>query len=522
MKNTLRGIAFCAALTACMPSLAAASVWPADDDAARCQQLAKEDFSAIQDASSQVTEAKLVAPDGDVPAYCDVRGYVNPSVGIGLKLPVANWNGKFLEMGCGGSCGTLFSSYSENLGHDCDQGLRKGYACVATDQGHQGTDFAWSKNNLQAQIDYAFRAVHVTSIAGKAIAGRYYGKAPQKSYFWGCSDGGWEAMNEAQKFPWDFDGIVSVAPVTDMVGFMLSGLWRDRVAEHDGKALFTDADVEWLHRAVLAKCDNDDGVRDGVISNPQACRIDFSAWACTATKTSECLSDAQIEALERIYAGPINAKSEKLGGQGILPGMEKMIPTKPMAGAGGKAYDDWALGYMQPSGSGLTPETFDFDSDYKRLALFQAMTAAKNPDLSAMKAAGGKLILAHGLVDMALTASLSVDYYEKAERTMGGKAATQDFFRLFLVPGMDHCSGGPGAYAIDYLNYIEDWSERGKAPDMMVGAHIQEGLYKGWDYKLPADPAAVTFTRPIYPYPQHAKYKGSGDPNDARNFEAAH
>ncbi|MBI4165018.1 MAG: tannase/feruloyl esterase family alpha/beta hydrolase, partial [Acidobacteria bacterium] len=439
--------------------------------AAACRQLTSADFAGIQDAPTQVTEAKLIPAAGDVPAYCNVRGYITPNVGIELKLPTENWNGKFLEMGCGGLCGVLFSSYSKNPGHDCDHGLRKGYACIASDQGHQGTmgDGKWAYNNLQAQIDYAFRATHVAALAGKAITEHYYGKAPRKSYFWGCSGGGRQGMVEAQKFPWDFDGIVVVDAAINLSDVLMSYLWNTHVATQDGKALFRPADVKWLHEAVVAKCDMDDGVKDGVIGNPLACKIDPSEWACKAGQKEQCLSAAQAEAFAKIYAGPTNSKGEILIG-GFVPGMEFGIPTTTKAYSLSRDFFQY-MGFMAAPGPSWKPSDFDFDRDYKRLALAQALLEDANPDLHKFKAAGGKLILAHAWTD-SLPPLNTIDYYETAERTMGGREATQDFFRLFMVPGMDHCSGGAGAYAIDYLSSLENWTEKGQAPDVMIGAHV--------------------------------------------------
>lgn len=522
MNESCRRLLVLCGVFALSTVLRAAETTAAADDAAKhCQSLSSEDFSQIQDATSQVTDAKLIAADGDVPAYCELRGYVIPNIGIELKLPVANWNGKFLEMGCGGYCGVFFSSYSENVGHDCDDGLRRGYACIASDQGHQGTmmDAKWAYHNLQAQIDYVWRGPHVAALAGKAITERYYGKSPTKSYFWGCSGGGREALVEAQKFPWDFDGIVSVAPGMDFASIFVGRLWNIRAAAPEGKPLFTENDVKWLHEAVVAKCDNGEGVKDGVIGNPLGCRLNFSEWACGPGKTERCLSGAQVKALDQIYEGPTDSKGRKIGVLPPVPGLEIYVPTTTQLDELASDYFKY-IAFLDPPGPKWKPQDFNFDTDYRRTDYSQAFYLAADPDLTPLKEAGGKLILVHGAVDSALTPLLSVAYYEKAERTMGGRAETADFFRFFLVPGMDHCSGGPGAYAIDYLKAIEDWSEKGKAPAELIGAHIKDGFYKGWDFKMPADPATVTYTRPVYPYPLHAKYTGTGDPNDAENFEA--
>jgi hypothetical protein len=488
---------------------------------ARCTALLSASFADVQDAPTQITRARWVQATQEVPAYCDARGYITPNVGIELKLPI-NWNGKFLEMGCGGLCGVLFSSYSENEGHDCDQGLRKGYSCIASDQGHQSSmvDGLWAYNNPLAQIDYAYRAAHVAALAGKAVTEHYYGHAPQKSYFWGCSGGGRQALVEAQKFPWDFDGIVSVAPGIHLSSVALDLLWNARAATENGQALFTPADVKWLHRAVVAQCDSQDGLKDGVIGSPVACKIDPSQWICKSEQKVGCLSPVQAEAVKKIYAGPTDSRGRKLYAGGAVPGEEEgSIPTS--AELWGLPRDFFRyLGFTPAPGPAWKADAFDFDRDPRRLTLAQALLEDANPDLRLFKGAGAKLILVHGWADEALSPYNTIDYYETVEKTMGGRQATQDFLRLFLVPGMNHCGDhdGEGAYAIDYLSNLEGWTERGQSPQTVIAAHIKEG-YTGWDFKLPAEPANIAFARPVYPYPLRAKYKGRGSPNDASNFE---
>jgi hypothetical protein len=209
-----------------------------DETSAHCTALMGADLTQIPDAPTQVTDTKLIDAVNDVPGYCRVEGYISPNVGIELRLPTDHWNGKFLQMGCGGLCGVLASSYDNHLGHDCDTGLRKGYACLASNQGHTGTmyDGKWAYNNLQAQIDFAYRATHVAALAGKAITERYYAQAPRKAYFWGCSGGGRQGLVEAQRFPSDFDGIAVVAPGIRLSDVLMSILWNWKVATSHGTA----------------------------------------------------------------------------------------------------------------------------------------------------------------------------------------------------------------------------------------------------------------------------------------------
>ena len=497
---------------------------------AQCSALASAEFSNIQDAPTQVTEAKLIAASGSVPALCQVQGYVTPNVGFSLQLPASNWNGKFFERGCGGSCGR-----TESMG--CNGTVQKGYACLISDMGHRGIglDGLWASNNLQAQVDFGYRGAHVVALAGKAIAERYYGRAPKHSYFLGCSTGGRQALVEAQRFPWDFDGIIAGGLWIDDTASTMDELWAVRALKYkDGKAILSHANLQLVHDAALAKCDLDDGIRDGIIGNPLACKFDPADLVCRAGQQSECLTKVQADAVKKVYAGPMNSKGDKFFVGGAMPGSELaweglLLSTAPPAFGlpGSKSVVEiWATEYfrymiMPPLGPDWKLTDFDFDRDYKRLgATSESLLNAGNPDLRKFKAAGGKLIAYQGWNDpLGAIPEKTVDYYETVEKTLGGRAETQEFFRLFMVPGMDHCTGGDGAFAIDYLGYLEGWVERGEAPDRLIGAHI-DGVSDARPYvTFPLNPAQhVKFTRPVFPYPIQAKYRGAGDPNRAENF----
>jgi feruloyl esterase len=225
---------------------------PIDNRKQDCEVLQTTDFSGIVHAPTQVSESKIISSE-ELPGYCRVKGYVAPNVGIELLLPTSNWNGKFLEVGCGGYCGKIFEANSL-LG--CGRGLRKGYACIASDMGHQGSGALWAYNNPSAEIDYGLRAAHVAAVAGKAITEHFYKTAPKWSYFTGCSTGGRQALVEAQRYPWDFDGIVAGAPAINLSATLLNILWVSLVDDDKaGKPQLTRADVELVHKAALAQCD---------------------------------------------------------------------------------------------------------------------------------------------------------------------------------------------------------------------------------------------------------------------------
>lgn len=485
-----------------------------DGSDAQCTALASTDFSAIQDAPTQVTGAKLVEAADDMPAYCRIEGYITPNVGIELSLPASQWNGKFIEVGCGGFCGSVWASV-------CDTPLRKGFACIASDMGHKSTplDGKWAYNNLQAEVDFGFRATHVAALAGKAITTYYYARQPKRAYYMGCSTGGRQGLVAAQAFPWDFDGIVAGAPVINLSRVFMSMLWRASVlAGSDKKALFSIADLQLLHRSALGQCDRNDGLEDGVIGNPQACNFDPSALVCKTGMGEGCLSQPQADAMRKLYTGTTDSKGEIIF-PGIMRGSEQGLDNSAARNYSFARDFFRYMGFVPDAGPKWQAESLDFDRDYKRFGMMEALYGGANPDLRRFKAAGGKLILYHGWND-GVPPLNTIDYHETVVNTMGGRAATQDFMRLFMVPGMGHCIGGDGAYAIDYVAYIDAWVEKGQAPDKIIGSHMK--LDKPADagrLTFPLDPAKIEFSRPVYPYPMKARYSGNGDPKDAASFK---
>jgi Tannase and feruloyl esterase len=489
----------------------------------RCSSQQQVDFSAVQDAPTQVLHATQVPLNGEDPAYCLVSGYVAPQVGFELRMPSDRWNGKLLAAGNGG--------WGLGVNGDaCEPYVKRGYACIASNMGHVGTgaDGLWAVNNLQAQVDFAYRSTHVIALAGKAIVSHYYARNAERAYFVGCSTGGYQGMVEAQRFPWDFDGIIAGAPDMDEAELTMRELWGSRsFLDGNGRPILDKGSLELVHRAVLAKCDRDDGVADGIIGNPMACDFDPATLACKSRRSTGCLTPPQVEAVRRIYLGPPEPRGRTLV-RGMLPGSE-LAWADPAIGIGsiGPLLGQGFLRYMIYGASpNWAPENFDFAHDYQRLGM-GALYTDTNPDLRKFKAAGGKLLVYQGWNDIVEMPSAIVDYYEMAERIMGGHAPTQDFFRLFMVPGMSHCTGGLGAYAVDYLGYLEAWVERSTPPDSILGGHVSESylaaLPQGSLVNVSFDKdgraaTPVTFTRPIYPYPQYARYKGVGDPNNAASF----
>jgi hypothetical protein len=514
--------AFCICLLIYSGRVHAAPVVNSEMSAGRaqvCAQIVAHDFSNVEEAPTQITSSNFVPEAGDAPAFCKIEGYVSPQIGFELQLPTSNWNGKFLEVGCAGTCGIVWTGW-------CAGPLGKGYACIGSDMGHKGTstDGLWAYNNVQAELDWAFRATHVVALAGKAIAENYFGRPPAKSYFLGCSTGGRQGLMEAQRFPWDFDGVIAGAPAIDSPGGRMRQLWDlHSLLDNERKPLFDDEALQVLHEGAMAACDRDDRIVDGIISDPSHCKFDPSTLACKRSGQSKCLTQAQIQAAKAVYAGPTTANGVKIYAGGLEPGSE--LEWRDLVDSFGARVADFFkyMGFVPDAGPTWTYHQFNFDRDYKRLDQMNALYSASNPDLRRFQAAGGKLIVYHGWEDKSVAPAESVDYFQTVERTMGGRGPTDSFFRLFMVPGMTHCTGGNGAFAVDWLSYLERWIENGSAPDSVVASHIDN---LDWPHAFAlafplSSKSPVSFTRPVYPYPRWARYKGSGDPKDHNNFEPA-
>jgi feruloyl esterase len=484
----------------------------------RCESLAKADFSSLSDAPTAISTAKhissmeeLLRPLDDMTAdllpfvekslarmrpFCRVSGYVAPNVGFLMVLPDSGWNGKFLHLGCGGWCGDTrwFAALCA---------LHPEYACVGTDMGHTGEGGLWLRNNLQAQIDFSYRATHVVTLAAKAIVERYYGQHPRKSYFMGCSTGGYQALTEAQRFPWDFDGIIAGAPDMDEADLAVRGIWiKQHFIGPDGKPILDAGALQLLHQAALARCATGDDLKHGIVGDPVRCQFDPAVLQCRGMPTRGCLTAARVSAARSIYGAPVTSDGKVLSSRGVFPGSE-LNWTEDFAHVWGEEFFK-DTGILTVPGRDWTFRDFDFDRDYPRSGA-GVLFNDTDPDLRQFKRAGGKLLVYQGGNDTGEIPGAIVDYHETVNKTMGGPAATDDFFRFFIIPGMNHCGGGDGAFAFDYLSYLEAWVERGTAPDVMTGAHV-EGLGKyGWLFlSYPLDPSfQVAFTRSVSPYPKH-------------------
>lgn len=514
--------------------------------AAACTAIASrataEILAAIPDAPTAINSARIVPAGGthgpaddDLPEICRIEGYINPTVGFLVRMPTSNWNGKFMMGGCGGPCG----NYLEDR---IDHALVRNYAVVTTDMGHKGTGWLWAYNNRQGQIDFAYRATHLTAKVAKEIVNLFYGKRAAKNYFVGCSTGGRQAMIEAQRFPNDFDGIVAGAPVYDEVGdtpYFLE--WNTRVnTARDGSTILTVAKIDLIRKAVLKQCDAKDGLADGLLTDPASCKFDPKSLVCKPGQdVGQCLTPEQADVAQKFRDGARNSRGEKLY-WGMPWGSEDQWVGNYFgwANADGKQTEykgssiTGYLGYEQgaPGGPTFKASDFDYDKDPARLDLVGTIYNPVNPDLSRFSDAGGKLILFHGWNDNNIPVEASIDYWDDAVRANGGEASTRQFFRFFAPPGVNHCRGGDGGGEIDWITAIENWVERGIAPDQVI-AHRMTKPYVSVprvmeDYgatyskfgRHPLKPEEYDRARPVFTWPTAARYSGKGDPAKPENW----
>ncbi len=457
----------------------------------------------------------------DDASFCRIAGVASPEEGSEIRfevwLPHADqWNGRFQGIGSGGSAGAI--RYRQLAAAVTD-----GYAAVATDNGHTSTssfDGSWSLGHPVRIVDFGYRAQHEATLAGKAATKAYYGREADYAYFVGCSQGGHHALMEAQRFPDDYDGIVAGAPANYWVGLMTGELWAGLATTKVAGQDLPREKLPVLGAAVLAACDAIDGLEDGLIDDPRACDFDPGALQCDGADGADCLTEGQVAAARAIYGGPVRPSTGERLFPGYALGSEYFEAPNGLGG--------WApywSGIEEPGGSTAAfmknsvfedPDydvmQFDFDGDWdlannRPIGNDETLGSALNaidPDLSAFKARGSKLISYHGWADPLVTAHNAVTYYESVIAEQGGVEQTTDFYRLFMAPGMAHCRGGPGPDRFDAVSAIERWVEQGIPPCQLIASKMIEG--------------EVSRTRPLCAYPQVARHTGSGSIDDAANF----
>ena len=517
-----------------------ASGQPAPSETQKCEALAKLNLpnviitTARAEAAGQFagprhpfTGADLTPFYKTLPAFCRVVAKAHPSsdsdITIEVWMPLDNWNGKLQGLANGGFAGAI--NYLE-LGAS----LQHGYVATGTDTGHAGSpiDAAWALGHPEKIIDFGHRGIHEMTRVAKLVIPQFYGSAPKRSYFAGCSDGGREALMEAQRYPEDYDGILAGAPANDWIGLLSLAVVDTQALTATPASFIPPAKVANIGKAVEAACDKLDGVADGVLNDPRQCRFNPASVQCKEGQdANDCLTAAQVSALNTIYAG-IHDPSGRTIFPGYLPGAEQgeggwaLWITGPAPAKSLMAY--FGLGYyanMVYDEKNWDYKTFTVESGMKTATRKTAEALnAINPDLSAFRRRGGKLILYHGWNDPAIPALNTVNYYQEVIAKMG-RSAADSFTRLYMVPGMQHCGGGPGpenfGEALDapstdpqhnIRTTLENWVEKGTAPSSFI-------------VSKQASANSPEITRPLCPYPQSARYKGNGDPNQAENFTCA-
>ena len=478
-----------------------------------------EALNAFKSKEMVQIKAEPVAAAAATPAFCRVTGLLDPEIAFEVDLP-AKWNGRFYMIGNGGHAGEALDD-PRNASQRAEA-LQVGFAVAQTNTGHDsrkepGATFVLSIP--QKAIDYAYRAVHLTATTAKDITKDYYGKPVSRAYWNSCSNGGRQGLIEAQRFPEDFDGIVANAPWVDQTGFTIGAIWNQKAVS---EASLTAAKMAMVADKVMAKCDAIDGLKDGLIDDPRKCAFDPArdVPACSAgTDGPDCLTLAQATAIAKVYSGPTS--NGKPVFPGFMPGSEAVAPNFFGGGSssgwmnmivsaqpGGKPADfglaEDTMRYLvhKPPKPDWDYRTFDFDRDHRLLDDWGKLADAKNPDLSPFRKRGGKLLMTYGWADSVLQPMMGVNYYEQAVAKNGTN--TPDFFRLFMVPGMSHCSGGIGPDQFDPMTAVINWVEKGQAPASMVAKKLEKGK--------------AVRTRPLCPYPQVARYSGQGSIDDAANF----
>jgi feruloyl esterase len=442
----------------------------------------------------------------DLPPFCRVAATLAPSpdssVKIEVWLPLASWNGKFMAVGNGGFSGAIPLFAMGPM-------LKRGYAVAATDTGHQsnGGDASWALGHPEKQIDFGYRAVHEMTLRAKQLVSAFYATAPRFAYWNGCSSGGKQGLKEAQQFPQDYDGIIAGAPANYWTHLMAQILSVAQAVRKDPASQIPPTKYAAIHSAVLAQCDALDGVTDGLLEDPRTCRFESQVLRCKGADDPGCLTAPQLEALKVVYAPVKNSRTGRTIYPGLSVGSEVGWGDLPQPLRIAESHFKYVV-FGNPD---WDFRAFDVDLDLAKaddIDQTLGQFVANNPDLSAFKKRGGKLLQYHGWNDQQIAAQNSIDYYESVVVHMGGKAQVDDFYRLFMVPGMMHCVGGGGATdRFDTVVALEQWVERGVAPSRIIASHQTSG--------------STDRTRPLCPYPQTAQWKGSGSTDAEENFECA-
>ena len=438
----------------------------------------------------------------NAPAFCRVAATLTPTPDSDIKvevwMPAENWNGKLVGIGNGVWAGTI--SYSAMA-----EPLARGYATVATDTGHVGSgmDAKFAIGHREKLVDFGYRAVHEMTVKAKAVIAAYYGRKARLSLWVSCSTGGRQGLMEAYRYPEDYDGISSMAPANPMVGLMIGSLWTGYAAIKDAAHRLPVAKLKAVHKEFINQCDEKDGLKDGIVGDPEHCNFNPGTIQCKEGDNNDCLTTPQLEALRDIYAGTKNLRTGEKVFDGFEPGSEEQF----MALIAGKEPFPVAQSYFRDvvfNNPQWDYKSYDYDKDLA--ASYKAgsdILDVPSDGMDKFFKRGGKLLLSHGWSDGLIPASNTVSFYKSMTAKMKPKKATASV-RLFMIPDMGHCGGGDAPTVTDMLSVIDQWADNGKAPDRIIASN---------------PPNQKQMSRTICPYPLIAKYKGTGSTDDAANFE---
>ena len=508
-----------------------------------CEQLAGLDLRGATSTPAVITAASVLqTPKG---AYCKVSGTIAPAITFEVDLPIEHWTQRFVESAMGrGTIG--------NAG-GCAPAINGEIAVAADNLGHTGKgqfDAAWT-SDMQARIDLAYRANHETALAAKAVIKAFYGQPQRFAYFLGCSEGGREALQEAQRFPTDFDGVSAGAPVAiDSVHNSFFHAWEAHANQRaDGSRILAANRLNILHKAVVTHCAPSAGSIDGMLQIPSACRFDAAWVQCPQgnADTSNCLTAEETAVVVKLYEGPSDGNGHHFEISGLPLGSETAWKLSTATEFGDReTREGFALRRLLPPPEGdedsaSLDSAFAFDQVwYDKVNVLAPLYNAANTDLKAFDRHGGKLILWQGAEDTTVQPATSLAYYEGVRKVSG--EATDGFLRYFLLPGVGHCNGGEGPSQIDTLSPLMAWVEGHRAPDVIIAGKTEDhgpmpgpqnppanqppgqgnpaaGPPGGPNYPYANADQTPSYTRPIYPFPDVARYTGKGDPNNAVNYE---
>jgi feruloyl esterase len=506
--------------------LSAAFLHPQEAAAATCDSLTSLPLRNAQITSVQMVTAGAFAPPAApgrggaargagrgagrgnapnpyamLPAFCRVAATLTPSSDSDIKIEVwlpdaGNWNGKFQAVGNGGWAGTIaFPAMAA--------ALASGYATTSTDAGHPGNTASFALGHPEKVIDFGYRAIHEMTVQAKAIINGYYNSAPKFSFFNGCSLGGRQGITEAQRYPADYDGIVAGAVAWGGMDRFVAVVMNNVSMQKTSGAYIPPEKYHAVHEAVLQACDGLDGVKDGILENPLACQFDPKVLQCKGADSVSCLTAPQVQTAKMIYAHAKDPKTGKVLTGGLMPGTELQWGTLYGPQPYGNAAEP--LKYLVMKDASWDPNTFNPATDIERAqkADPDAVLKSDSANIKPFFDRGGKLLMYQGFADPQVTSDNAIRYHQMVLDKVG-KGVEGKSIELFMVPGMYHCQGGPGTDTFNKMAAIEQWVEKGKAPDRIVASHMTDGK--------------ADRTRPLCVFPKVAKWNATGSTDDAANF----